>query len=303
MRKTTVTKPKPIAVFCSDLHLSLNPPACRKEKDWLEVQAGCLAELRMLTYGLPVFCAGDIFDKWNPMPELIHFALGHLPDGMICVPGNHDLPNHLISEKHRSAYGVLTEAQKIEDLSEKKFYCHPSYKLAVHGFGCGQEIIPLKEHFAEFHVALIHRYIWEGQHKFPGAPKEAHVFNLTKSVKDYDLVIAGDNHAPFLSTVKHPKILNSGTLIRRKSDEIGYTPCVGILYDDGTVKQHKLDTSKDQFHPASETLETALDVSGFVHELEQLGEHGLDFREAVQQHLKKEDVDPKVRQIILEALG
>jgi hypothetical protein len=120
-------KAEPIAVLCSDIHLSLKQPPCRAD-DWLSVQKGYLVQLKSLacaakelwlgnrnTTGrpIPILCAGDIFDKWNSPPELIRFALEHLPDGMICVPGQHDLPNHSFEEIHRSAYGVLREAGKI----------------------------------------------------------------------------------------------------------------------------------------------------------------------------------------------
>ena len=120
-------EPNAIAILCSDLHLSLTKPACRADKDWMEVQAHYLKQLEDTAGNLPIFCAGDIFDRWNAPPELINFALRNLPDDMLCVPGQHDLPNHRLDEKHRSGYGVLSNAGKIEDLSNKK---HP-----YHGMG------------------------------------------------------------------------------------------------------------------------------------------------------------------------
>src|SRR5688500_1062308 len=104
MRPKGFMKAEPIAILCADLHLTMKQPACRDDDDWMKTQAGYLSQLKMLqkseTMGpvLPILCAGDIFDKWNAPPELIHFALEHLPDGMICVPGQHDLPNHRMEE-------------------------------------------------------------------------------------------------------------------------------------------------------------------------------------------------------------
>ena len=119
-------KPHRIAILCSDLHLSLQRPACRADDDWMGVQAGYLNQLKQLavdsnySFGtLPIAFAGDLFDKWNVQPELINFALEHLPDGMICVPGQHDLPNHRLDQVHRSGYGVLVAAGKIVDASKK----------------------------------------------------------------------------------------------------------------------------------------------------------------------------------------
>src|SRR5688572_18895632 len=98
----------PIAILCADLHLTLRPPLCRADKNWMLTQRDYLLQIRKLqepahlknhleaTAKIPVICAGDIFDRWNPPPELVNFALRFLPNGMICVPGQHDLPNHNI---------------------------------------------------------------------------------------------------------------------------------------------------------------------------------------------------------------
>lgn len=98
-------------------------------------------------------------------------------------------------------------------------------------------------------------------------------------------------------------IFNGGTFIRRKSDERLHKPCVGIIYSDGTVKRHLLDTSVDKFHEDVEDHpETAIDMKAFIDGLEKLGEQGVDFREAVKQHLAKEDLSKETKQIILSAI-
>jgi hypothetical protein len=99
-------------------------------------------------------------------------------------------------------------------------------------------------------------------------------------------------------------IVNVGSFIRRKSDEMNYQPSVGIIYSDGTVKRKRLDTSGDRFHEgAKDRPEIAFNMKAFIESLEELGDHGLDFRAAIENHLKTEDVDPKVKEIILTALG
>src|SRR5687768_17059020 len=115
----TVQPNYPIAIAISDLHLSLLKPACRADDNWLEVQAHYLKQVRDLAHpdGLPVLCAGDVFDRCNAPAELINFALKHLPDEMICVPGQHDLVGHRIDSMHRCGYGVLKQAGKIIDVS------------------------------------------------------------------------------------------------------------------------------------------------------------------------------------------
>lgn len=301
-------EPTPIAVSITDLHLTLQQSACRADKDWLAVQAGYLKQVRDLAHSfedVPVLCAGDVFDRWNPSPELINFALEHLPDGMICIPGQHDLPEHRAEAMHRSGYGVLKQAEKIEDISgtSRRTQHGFSFFFRMYGFGWGQEITtPTREE--PIKIALIHRYVWASERsKYKDAPAEANIGNLKGVLRGYDVAITGDNHTFFQGTVGKCNVFNGGTFIRRKSDEMFHRPCCGIIYSDGSVKRHFLDTSGDRFHEdVEDRSEVALDMRAFINNLEKLGEHGLDFRAAVKQHLEKDDVPEGAKQIILEAL-
>ena len=297
---------KPIAIFMSDLHLSLTPPACRADKDWLAVQAGYLEQVDALREGdteIPIIIAGDIFDRWNPPNELVHFALRHLPDNVMSIPGQHDLPNHRIDDMFRSGYGVLVEARKLQHIAGRKEMQGPG-NTRISGFGWGQEITRPRTKDNAFQIAVIHKYIWAGDRKYPDAPADCEVTGMQKQFAGYDMVVAGDNHKGFLVTQSSgTRVLNCGGFIRRKSDEIDYRPCVGLLFELGTVKRHKLDTSADVFqsevaaHP-----ETAVDLQSFIQGLEELGEHGLNFREMVKNHLRTEDLSLGAKQIIMEAL-
>jgi len=293
--------PEIIAIAISDLHLSLMAPACRADKDWLAVQAHYLQQVKDIAEDLPVLCSGDIFDRWNPPPELIHFALVHLPDGMISVPGQHDLPNHRIDQVNRSGYGVLMEAEKIRDVSRQKTGNMGGF--IIHGFGWGQEITPPIELSSLLHIALIHRYCWEGEKRYLGAPIESEASTFKKELRGYQIAIFGDNHFSFVTRAGECNILNPGGFIRRKSDEINREPCVGIVYDNGTVKRRRLDTTIDTFHEETkERGETPLDMRAFIKGLEGLGEHGLDFREAVKNHLRGDDIEEATKEIIWQML-
>jgi len=310
---SAVPSATPIAIAISDLHLSLLQPACRADKDWMAVQAGYLDQVKKMADELrvPVLCAGDVFDRWNAPPELINFALKHLPDGMICVPGQHDLPNHRVDQIHRSGYGVLKQVGKIVDINEEYSPNRGTkWVFIISGFGWGREIksppkvdeVYTESNFPQ--IALIHRYCWTEFHSYPGAPEDSNLSKFAKSLKGYDVAIFGDNHKGFLSELKSgTTVLNVGGFIRRKSDEVGYNPSVGIIYSDGTVKRRKLDTSADVFHEEiAGREEVPLNMKEFIDGLEGLGEHGLNFREAVENHLRDEELTPAVKQIIRSCL-
>jgi len=299
----SMRNPTQIAVLCSDLHLSLTQPICRNDDDWMQVQADYLQQLRALAAYYPVICAGDIFDRWNAPPELVTFALQHLPDNMICVPGQHDLPNHRRDQVHRSGYGVLVEAGKILDISNGCIHHCAKQNLTCHGFGWDEEIESYTDKDSHIHLAVIHRYCWYRSNRYPNAPAENECSAFRKQLKGFHAAVFGDNHLGFVAEAGSCNVINTGGFIRRKSDEINYQPSVGILYSNGTVVRYFLDTETDRFHVKEEQPEEVpINMQEFIKGLEELGEHGLNFREAVENHLRNEEVDKRTKQIILEAL-
>jgi hypothetical protein len=300
----------PILIVCADLHLSLKPPVCRADDDWREVQAGYLKQLTDLSFKLgkelwlPVVIAGDIFDRWNASPELLTFAFQHLPPVVFAVPGQHDLPNHRTDEMHRSGYGVLVEAKRIIDLDE---YVDPNHHYSLHGFGWGKDIKPFlddKHPHKCVHIAVVHKYIWTVEHAYPGAPEDAHAGMFMPKLKGYDVAVFGDNHKGFSMKLKTgTQLLNCGGFMRRRSDEIDSHPQVGVIYDDGSVETVKLNIACDRFKAPEEMIRVMdVDMRAFADQLEQLGEHGLDFREIVKRSLPSMDLPAPVRELVERSL-
>jgi DNA repair exonuclease SbcCD nuclease subunit len=107
-----------IAILCSDIHLSERAPIARAVgQDWFTVQKRYLDQLRELKekHNAILIVAGDVFDYWKSSPELINFAIVHMPE-CYAVPGQHDLPNHNYNDLHKSAYWTLVEAKIIKHL-------------------------------------------------------------------------------------------------------------------------------------------------------------------------------------------
>ncbi len=230
---------------------------------------------------------------------------------MICIPGQHDLPNHSIADMHRSGYGVLAEAGKIRDMASWPFDLSKADQtikeksVFVYGFGWSRDIVSPKPH-SGLHIALIHRYCWADKvHAYPDAPDTAHVSAFKQSLKGYDVAVFGDCHNEWIAGCGKCTVVNTGTLIRRKSDEIMHTPRIAKIFSDGLVKLVSLDYSRDEFHfnaKAREQSEVPVDMKRFIEELEGLGEHGLNFREVVKRHLESGDVSAGAAKIIREAL-
>jgi len=307
--------PEIIAVLCSDLHLSHRPPIARSaESDWYEAMARPLRELEELQETdngcVPIICAGDVFDKWNSLPELINFALEHLPE-MYAIPGQHDLPYHGIEEIEKSAFWTLVEAKKVYPLGVWEAGDRWNLDgLCLWGFPWGVKLLGLEERnpVDSVHMAVVHKYCWTGENHYEGGNlKEHKVDCLAKQLKGYDIALFGDNHNGFkwFDDVTLPTVFNAGTFMRRTSPEKDCRPMVGLLYEDGTVEKHYLDMSKDKFiddSVSAEAEQTMLHLEGFLEGLKGLGEAGLDFEKAMESTLVECGASKAVRRVVLEAM-
>jgi len=311
-----------IAVLCSDIHLSLKAPIARSaEPDWLEVIKRSLDELSSVAekYDVPIACSGDVFDRWNPTPELINFAIEHLPT-MYAIPGQHDLKNHRYDEIEKSAYWTLVKASIVKDI--KKPYL-VNNQLSLHPFPWGFDITPMKSGWDHtINLAVIHSYVWTTGHSYPGADKNQIAGKYYEKLKGYDAAVFGDNHSGFIikndihawgdsdskgytSRERTQYIMNCGTLMRRHINEIDYKPQIGLLHSDGSITPHFLDTSKDLFledHLIKAKEEQGLNISKFLQELKNLGSDSIDLRYAADKYMKIKKTDDDVRAMVLEAI-
>lgn len=306
----------PIAILCSDLHLSHKPPLWRScEENWYEAMDRQLYQLRELSAGLrvPVIIAGDIFDDgWRPHrcpPELINFAMRALPAACYAIPGQHDLPYHRYEDRFKSAYWTLVTSKTIVDIPPDKVL-YTGENLVLHGFPWNHPITPNKhkrKSDLEVHLVVAHAYIWTKDHSYPGAKEEQHARAYAPALQTYDAAVFGDNHSSFHKVVHDFHLWNGGTFYRRKSDEKNYQPAVGILTRSGKVVRHELDVSQDKFLTTEEVVERVLNSGAifgdFAKALENLGEGPINFSELCRQALESGDKDKAVRNVVIRLLG
>lgn len=303
---STISK-KIIAILCSDLHLSQNAPIWRSnEPDWFEAMKRPLLELRRLEteYDCPVFCAGDIFDRWNSSAELINFALTYLPRHMLAIPGQHDLPLHNIKEIDKSAFWTLVASGRITMVEGHILIEGKNMVLTGTPFG-DTDIDDYTQDDGLLRVHLMHHYIWKGKHSYPGAPEANQITRLRKTLEEkcVDIYVFGDNHKGFIDR-DDVTIFNCGGFMRRKSDEVDYKPRVGLLTDTGDIIIHKLDISKDKHLDVSEAKkqEEKFDMGALAEELKKLNAEDLDFESAIKEYLEKNKISKETKNIILKAI-
>jgi len=315
---------KVVAVVCSDLHLSHKAPVARSdEPDWYNAMARPLRQMSSVCnkYSVPLYIAGDIFDRWNAPPELINFAIHKFSDfhsGVYSIPGQHDLPNHSMDEIDRSAYGTLALIQSVHDVSGAAGdlqHGHHNRDWYLYGYEWNRDVDVMeqrtdKRKFAP-RVALIHSYIWTKGTGYVGVDDASGIVGWKDRLRGYDVAIFGDNHKGFDASYADTdtRIVNCGTVMRRKADEIEYQPHYGIMSidDEGeiTVEMNPFDTSKDVIsdsHVVKKAEAVSRDASAFLGELQAMGQDSLDFREAVSRYVTVNDVDKEVVELILGSI-
>lgn len=291
----------PLAVLCSDLHLRETVPRSRAEPDWYEVMAKQLDILRISAISLevPIICAGDVFDKWNPSAELVNFAIKHLPR-MYAIPGQHDLRYHAYSERDRGAYGALCAAGNIIDLPANEWRRIPGYlgsgpSLNVWAMPWGQYEFPTSRENLDFTLGVLHQYRWSNaNNKHPMAEDSSKLESLFPGL---DALLIGDNHIPW----ELPGILNHGGFIPQNSDQKDHRPGYGVLYADRHIERIPYDT----YLPAPQWVEEWVPeapqavADGLIRELESLENTGDSFVGRLRMAVESES-DSTVREKLRE---
>jgi len=253
---------------------------------------------------VPIICAGDIFDSAKQPIELVNFAIQHLPT-MYAVPGNHDLLCHRYEDAHKSPYWTLVKTGRVIDL-QPGVPCNTGF-LSIHGFPYGFDPKPEKwKRGLVQEVAVVHQMVWTKETGYFGASESQRLKEFRKKVKGYDVAITGDNHKPFTShSDSECTVFNVGGFFRRKIDEIGHKPSVGLLMANGRVKRHYLDVSKDKFL-TPDTIMKSIEGLGFESLVElcrNLGDNALDYHDGVVRLLNREKVSQEVKELVLKFLG
>lgn len=299
---------KVIAICCSDLHMTLRPPIARSEEpNWQDCMGRVLEEVGDLAslHGAQVLFGGDLLDTWNVQPELLNFAMKHMPkqkhttNHIYCVPGQHDLPNHRLDQVHRSGYQTLHSAGCIRHIS--KWECLSGCMLDIVPVAWNQSIPPAP---SDSSVLLCHKYVWTKSHKYHGAASDDELGALKDVLKGYRAAIFGDNHKGFIAKSGDCNVCNCGTMMRRKIDEADYKPMVGLLMDDFTFEPHFLDISKDLLRsPPKKSDIVVPDLSDVLESLSNAEQKVLDYGRAVRDCISKGDVGPEVAKLLLESIG
>lgn len=305
-----------IAVVASDLHLSHTPPIARTvEPNWYDAMDRALLELIETAdyFDVPILLAGDIFDHWKQPPELINHLIEILTydNPILAIPGQHDMPFHSMQDLHKSAYMTLCKTGNITNVPKPyRWYTSGTARpVEIHPFPYGASLEPLQERKkGVLYIALVHHYCWKPGYNHAGAEPFNHYANFFRYLKGYNTIITGDNHKPFEEEAGS-LLFNCGTLMRRKADEVNYTPRIGLLHEDGGMTSVELNSSKEEKFLQEDQLEdlrSRVDLeqfANFLQDLQRLDGGGVEFHDTLRRYVRSRKVSREVSRIIWEIIG
>lgn len=238
---------KPIALVCSDLHLSDKKPTAVITEDWYECMYNMLEYIFNTSRRrkVPVVVAGDFFHKPQQSPKLESMVMSILMKSdfpCYVIAGQHDLLQRRLEQINETSLGVLIEANLVEFVRSA---CKQTEQTKIHFFSFGEEN-KKAQLGSKFNIGVFHHYVWMGKASYPGAPKELHAKRIAKKIdQGFDMMIFGDNHIPFEYKLKNGStIINCGSTMKRSADQIDHTPRAYLI---GT--QEEEDKTKLVYEP------------------------------------------------------
>ena len=242
---------KPDALLSADWHIRADTPISRIDDFtaamWRKVQfINDLAN----EHDIPILLAGDLGHRAQWPNWLLEKFMATISDiEIIAIAGQHDLPGHNIKALPQSGFGVLMRAGYIK---EKKLSSH------IQMFPFGIKMQPPLDDGWKVNIAMTHQMVIEDKPYWPGQVA-ASAKSLLKKFPDYQLILSGDNHQPFVVEHKGRLLVNPGSIMRSTADQINHRPSVYLweaksnsveaVYlpiEQGVIDRTHIDTKKEK---------------------------------------------------------
>ncbi|NMC60068.1 MAG: hypothetical protein GYA51_11925 [Candidatus Methanofastidiosa archaeon] len=296
IRTRTTYNPVPIkrkqadAILCSDIHLREDTPTCWIG-DFQKEQWDALNFVKVLqeVHSCPVFHAGDLFHHWKPSPWLLSRTTQNLPKDFISVYGQHDLPQHNIELVEKCGMWNLMLNGKLCILQQGHWGWEP---LGGRGM-----IIKNRETLVWHHMTYI-------KPPFPGA-SGGQADTILRKYPQFDLIVTGDNHQSFSTSVDGRLLVNPGSLTRQTADQIDFQPRVALWYaETNTIEWVNIPIQQNAI--TREHLEVKEQrnerIGAFISKLDGDWVAGMSFEENLKAFFEKNNTRDSVKQIIYTAI-
>ena len=285
---------KPSAIFCGDIHLRDKKPVARIDEYFPAMwQKFMFIDSLGLKYKCPILCSGDFFTHWKATPELLSSTIDAINANWYSIYGDHDLSSHSLKLKHKSGLTTLEKAKKVIILK------------GGHGDNKSNTNLPKKARpfvIKNKKIMVWHVLTWHKELPYPGCEID-NAKQLLKKYSQYDCILTGDNHLPFVVEHKGRILVNPGSMMRNDADQINYEPAVWLYYaETNTVKPIYLPIeenviSREHIEIKNERNER---IDAFVSKLKTNFKLTMNFKQNVIRFFGKNKTNKKVKKIILK---
>lgn len=292
-------------ILTADWHIRSTIPSCRKD-DFFKVQFEKVKFVLSIAkeYDASIIVAGDIGEKphwenWLLTKYIELFRLHHL--SIYAIPGQHDLVNHRLDKINEGGIGVLRSSSMINLLKERKVK-YDSVHLYPYPFG--EKVKRCKKIPSVKTIAITHQLICQ---KPLGWQKDKLMAkSLLRDLECYDLIVSGDNHESFVQEYEGRYLVNPGSLVRTKSDQINFQPKI-YLWDseDNSVKTINVPIEKDVFDLTKTEDEISInnEMQKFVEMLKKPTMSSRCFTSYLREYLEANKIEKKVQEKIWEIVS
>jgi len=303
----------PDLILCSDMHLREDIPICRTDDYWKAQweKIDFISNLQK-KYNCPVVHGGDLFDHWKPSPNLLRETILHLPAQFYTIYGQHDLPQHSLELVDKCGINVLEAAGKLQVLPGTHWGTEPdtSTEANIYGknvslyFPCKSENIKLGRHASGYSILVWHVMNYQGSKPWPGCT-DSSAIKLLQKYPQFDLILTGDNHKPFVEMFDGRLLVNPGSMMRMDAGQIDFKPriylwyaetnSVSIVYlpiQEGVVSREHLE----------KTTQREGRIDAYISKLDLEWKSSLNYEDNVKMLLQKNHVRESVKSIVYKAM-
>ena len=289
-------------ILSADWHLRPDTPICRTDNFW-DAQEKKIDFILKLSkkHDCPILVAGDFGHKPQWKNWVLEWAINKFKDyNIVSIAGQHDLPGHRLADWDKSGIGVLHAAKAINFIQDPEWIDD----ILAYPFSWGQEIEkPDKNEQTD--ICVVHQMITNNDKKLWPGEDAPRANSLLKQFPEYNLILSGDNHIPFIEFYKNRLLVNPGSIMRSTAAQINHKPRVYLYYsstnsieavylpiEDGVVSQDHIKIKDD---------ETAR-YESLVKNLKEDCDIDLSFENNIDKYLKKFRVEKAVKNKILECV-
>jgi len=232
-------------ICCADLHFTDKTPPNRVD-NYFETQCQKLHFILHHTEinNAALLVAGDIFDSAKAPYKVTKRIMNIIQKYNVPIYitfGQHDLNYHKKGLEN-TPLGTLSTLENITILQNDKTVNVGGITIIGAGWNEEPEI--------EADILITHQMI---THKGPLFPGQKDYSTARRTLKKYPwakVIVSGDNHEAFVLRMKKQKLINCGSMMRKRKDQMWYFPCIWLLdTDNWLIEEIEIDiqASSDVF--------------------------------------------------------